>query len=171
MGKPKARINYDQRLYVCEKAPDGKQIRIRFARNEDYSSLVKYSAEMMLEDLLEDPRINDNDRHCIAVQHRINAKKTIVGEKKGRICFMLDVGTYFNLGSQVGGTYVPPDFRGLGIASAGMRAACHLLLQNCKKVTLHVHEANIAAIKLYQKVGFTPSSPYRLIAFPSGENK
>ena len=171
MGKPTPRINYDQRLYACDKPAAGKKLELRYAQPADLDKIANHSANMILEDLLEDPREVDPKLHIASVKHRIKHKKTLVGEKNGKICFLLDIGTYFNLGSQVGGTYVPPEFRGEGIASAGMRAACHQLLQNSKKVTLHVHELNIAAIRLYQKVGFYSSSAYRLISFhPKNKN-
>jgi ribosomal protein S18 acetylase RimI-like enzyme len=165
MGEPPPLVRYDQRLYVSEEAPAGPTIPLRYAEASDLACLVEYSAEMMREDLNDDPLGRDPSKHIAAVQSRIRKKKTLVGEMDGSICFMLDIGTHFRLGSQVGGTYVPPRFRGKGIATKGMREACHRLLRTCDRVTLHVNEANGPAVRCYLNSGFKPGSPYRLATF------
>ena len=165
MGSPEPQVSYDQRLYVCDEAPEGPLLPLRYAQTSDLACLVQYSAEMMREDLDDDPLERDPERHVAAVQSRIRKRKTLVGDAEGGICFMLDIGTHFRLGSQVGGTYVPPEFRGRGIATMGMREACHRLLKTCDRVTLHVNEANVPAVRCYQRSGFRAGAPYRLATF------
>ncbi len=165
MGKPKPRINYAQRLMSCVKPAEGQGMKLRYAKPEDLELLSDYAAEMMLEDLKIDPRREEPEIHKKGVFSRIKNQKTLVGEEGGEICFVLDVGTCFRMGAQVGGTYVPPKFRGRGLGTMGMREACRLLLRDCECVTLHVNEENTAAMRCYDKAGFKSDSPFRLIAF------
>ena len=134
MGSPDYRIFYDQRLYVCEQVPDGDSLKLHYGTMKHFEQIYNHSADMMKQDLLHDPRETDDDFHRAAIQHRLSNQKTLVGFNQGKICFLLDIGTYFNLGAQVGGTYVPTEFRRRGFARSGMRSSCLLLFNQCKKV-------------------------------------
>ena len=61
------------------------------------------------------------------------------------------------------GTWVPPGFRGHGYATEGVRALCQRLLDDHPVITLHVNEANHPAVRVYEKVGFVRTSPFRLL--------
>ncbi|MEC7988173.1 MAG: GNAT family N-acetyltransferase [Myxococcota bacterium] len=164
MGNPKTRIHYNQRLYACTETRPGESIKIRYATKSDLPQLIDFSAEMIKEDLLEDPRLTRPKEHISSVQHRVENHKTLVADRGDKICFTLNVGTFFRMGCQVGGTYVPKEFRGQGLSVKGMRAACLMLLQRCNVVTLHVNEANEPAIRCYHSTGFQPNAAFRLSA-------
>ena len=166
MDKSKVHIHYDQRLYVCKKENlSHPTMPIRFAKNKDFGRILEYSALMMAEDLQIDPLQLYPDRFRKSIQSKIDRFKSIVAEKDGEICYTIDIGTQFGMGCQLGGTYVPPSFRGQGISKKATAAVCELLLQSCDCVTLHVHEKNIPAIRCYESVGFHADAPFRLIAF------
>ena len=162
MNHPDTRIHFDQRLYICKALPQGASIKIRYATMKDLSTLIDYSAEMIAEDLLEDPRLSRPEEHEASVRHRIENHKTLVAEKNHHICFTLNIGTFFRMGCQVGGTYVPKNFRGQGLSTLGMRAACQMLLKRCDVVTLHVNEANEPATRCYRSSGFHSGPAFRL---------
>ncbi|MGC6510332.1 MAG: GNAT family N-acetyltransferase [Myxococcota bacterium] len=162
MNAPKARLFYNQRVYSCIKPSDGPMLPIKKATEAHYSMLHQYAAEMMLEDLKFDPR-SDEHHHERTINSRIQLGKTWVHTVDGQVRFMIDVGMESPKGAQVGGTYVPTDFRGNGLATNGMRAICGELLKRVERVTLHVNEANSAAIRCYERAGFVRKTPYRLI--------
>ena len=164
MGNPQPRIHYNQRLYICHRVTKGESLKIRYATLNDFDHLVQCSAEMHLEDLLEDPRITKPKEHKISVRSRIEQHKTLVAVQDKEICFTLNIGTSFRMGCQVGGTFVPKKFRGQGLSIKGMRAACLMLLRRCNVVTLHVNEANEPAIRCYRSTGFEEGPPFRLSA-------
>ena len=163
MNAPKPRLFYDQRIYSCTEASEGPRLPISKATDTHFSMLHQYAAEMMLEDLNIDPRA-DEHQHERTINTRIQLGKTWVYERHSKLLFMIDVGMESPMGAQVGGTFVPPEFRGQGLASRGMRAICVELLKRVERVTLHVNEANIAAIRCYERAGFVRQTPYRLIA-------
>ena len=158
-------IRYDQRLYVCHTVMPQETLPIRFATKKDFDAVYRYSAQMVVEDLKYDPRLLHPQRHRTSVLSKIERNKCIVAEYEGEICYIIDIGTQFRLGCQLGGTFVPPKFRGKGISTKATAAVCNLMLSSCDCVTLHVHEQNTPAIRCYERVGFQASTPFRLISF------
>ncbi|MCL2276534.1 MAG: GNAT family N-acetyltransferase [Treponema sp.] len=63
---------------------------------------------------------------------------------------------------QVGGVYVHPAFRGLGIAGKMTYEFISSLIEKGKGVTLFVKKNNIAARKLYIRLGFSFIGDYRI---------
>ena len=163
--KETANLVYNQRLYVCHEVPKQDEIPIRFATKKDMDVVYQYSAQMVLEDLKYDPRILHPQRFRNSIQSKIERNKCIVAEHNHEICYIIDIGTQFRLGCQLGGTFVPPKFRGKRISTKATAAVCSLMLSSCDCVTLHVHEQNTPAIRCYERVGFQASTPFRLISF------
>lgn len=63
---------------------------------------------------------------------------------------------------QIGGVYVRPDYRGLGIASAMGAAFARDLLSTGRGLTLFVKKQNHTARKVYLRIGFTVLEDYRI---------
>ncbi|MFT5679351.1 MAG: GNAT superfamily N-acetyltransferase [Myxococcota bacterium] len=163
LGQTDPKTFFNQRLYSCTRVMAGERLPIRLATVEDAERIAPLSAAMMVEDLGEDPRIPDPAAHLESVRRRCAGSRTLLGMRDGELCFLLNVGTFCDDGVQVGGTYVPPEFRGQGIATAGMRAAVSALLPMTRCITLHVNEANQPAVRCYERTGFTRMTPFRLI--------
>lgn len=160
---------YHQRLYVCRTAPPGPSVPgFRKARTDEWPQIADHASRMELEDLGRDPAEDDAELHERVIKDRIAQGKTLVMERDGRIVFQINLGTTSADGCQVGGTYVPPRFRRRGLSIEGMRAAVRYLLRRYPLVSLHVNEANIAAVRAYERVGFTEYAPYRLLTVPRG---
>lgn len=156
-------VFYDQRLYVCREPSPGPRLPLRPARTDEIPLIIEMAGQMMSEDLGVDPRRKEPNRHRQAIRHRVDEGRTLVGEQDGEIAFLLDVGTRRREGAQVGGTFVPPRFRGQGLSVMGMRAACDRLLREMEMVSLHVNEANVPAVRCYQRAGFQRDVPFRLL--------
>ena len=155
---------YDQRLYLTDVLPPGPvPTGLRRARNTEWPLLAERAARMEWEDLGRDPSRDDPELHARVVQDRIASGKTLVMEEDGHLVFQLNLGTSTRDGIQVGGTYVPPRFRGRGLSVRGMHAALAMLLRRHPRVTLHVNERNTPAVRCYERVGFQPYAPYRLV--------
>ncbi len=165
VGDPPARIRFDQRLYTARSVEPGASLVVEKARAEDVPVLADYSGLMMAEDLGLDPRTVDPTGHQRRVRGRVARGSTWVHRREGRIAFCVDVGTDFALGAQIGGTFVPPEFRGQGIATAAMRGVTAQLLRRVPMVTLHVNEANLPAVRCYESAGFERDAPFRLVSW------
>lgn len=154
---------HDQRLYVCERAlPSEPLAGFRRAHLGDLDVLVAQSAAMEWEDVGRRVLARDPVGYRAIVQRRVESGQTWVVERQGALLFQINVGTVTRWGVQVGGTFVPPEHRGQGMATAGMTELCRRLLLRHRAVTLHVHEANTAAVRAYERAGFVRDAAYRL---------
>ena len=155
---------YDQRLYEASEAPIGVGIPgFRRAYLEEWRTIAQNCGLMEEEDLGINPYEENPILHERAVRERIKVGRTYVISLRGEIVFQINIGTVTPWGCQVGGTYVPPKWRGHDVASHGMAELNRQLLQSHPIVTLHVNEANTPAVRLYEKTGFVRSTPMRLI--------
>lgn len=155
---------YDQRLYVIRDRPLGPPVYgFRRARPAEWKTISIQAGLMEQEDLGRNPRQHYPVVHDQVVRERVKNGRTWVISRDRQILFQINIGTALDIGSQVGGTWVPPEHRGQGLATDGMRALCQHLLGYHPFVSLHVNEANAAAVRVYEKVGFVPHAPFRLI--------
>ena len=154
---------YDQRLYTMSRLRSPERVQgFRVAQDKDWKTIAEQSAAYALEDLGEHAPDSDASQIGHVVRERIRDGRTFVLTRDNDVVFHVHVGARGAHGCMVGGTYVPPKWRGQGIASAGMRATCATLLQRWPTVTLHVNEANLPAVRLYETVGFQPHAAFRL---------
>jgi ribosomal protein S18 acetylase RimI-like enzyme len=63
---------------------------------------------------------------------------------------------------QIGGVYVHPDYRGLGIAQCMTFALVRLLSTHCRGLSLFVKKHNHTAVRVYDRVGFEIAGDYRI---------
>jgi predicted GNAT family acetyltransferase len=165
-GGARAARSHDQHLYTLrqgELAASEDPAGFRKATPADREAVAQGAAEMELEDIGVDPRLPDPSHHVAVVTDRIRAGRTWLIERDGEIVFQVNVGTSHPIGCQIGGTWVPRRLRGQGLAQAGIRATCRRLLGQHPCVTLHVNEANLAAVRVYERVGFVRTAAFRLL--------
>ena len=63
---------------------------------------------------------------------------------------------------QIGGVYVPPGFRGKGFAAAVMEGLTSDILSRGLGACLFVKDANVPALRLYEKTGFRDRGAFRI---------
>jgi hypothetical protein len=124
------------------------------ARILDAPEITANSAEQHREDLHDDREAADGrgfrERHANDVR---DGRWWVVRER-GRIVFQVHVGASSEGVVQLGGVFVPPDLRGRGHATAGVRGICARLFERFETVTLYCDEANERARRVYERVGF-----------------
>lgn len=164
LGSPRPRTWFDQRLYVCPAPTPGPRLRLRPARPDELPLVAAMSAAMMREDLGVDPQADDPEDFLARTRARVLSGRCLLGLEDDRVVFKVDVGSRYGQGTQVGGTYVPMEARGRGVATAGMRALCDALGSRTPRVSLHVNEANLPAVRSYERAGFVRDAAFRLAA-------
>lgn len=165
-GSDPTRLFRAQRLYRISADDMGPFVtrELRAATQAELDQVVEAAGRMHEEDLGVDPRTFDPEGFRRRCADRITRGRTFVLLQEGRLAFKADVGTRCAGGAQIEGVYTAPEFRRRGLATLAMGQLCRTLLSGLPRVTLHVDEANHAAITLYKKVGFVSSSPFRLVA-------
>jgi RimJ/RimL family protein N-acetyltransferase len=165
LGCPGYRVFYDQRLYCCDRPPEGPALVPEPARPADVPRVAWLQREMLQEDLgLAAGRIDVVNQEQRVRERVEQGRMFVLRDPDGDIVFTIDGGNMGPHGTQVGGTYTVPDARGQGIATRAMRGLCGLLLERVPWVTLHVNEANTAAVRVYERSGFQPVAPFRLMS-------
>jgi len=154
-------VSHAQRLYVAETPPVAGELDVVRAAPADAAQIAELAAAMEREDLGRDPA-RDPVAHRAVVDERIADGRSWIARQDGAISFMVHVGTRHPLGAQIGGTYVPPRFRGQGLSVRGMAVVTRALLAEHPRVTLHVREANTPAVRAYERVGFRRAAAFRL---------
>jgi len=88
--------------------------------------------------------------------------RILAAKLDGRFVGKINVSAVSFTRFQVGGVYVHPDFRGLGIAGKMASVFISSLIEKGKGVTLFVKKKNAAARKLYTRLGFSYINDYRI---------
>lgn len=156
--------HFDQRLYTCAKpSSEPQDTGVRLATLADQTEVMRNARAMEIEDLGRDPATEDPGSFANSTVDRIHDGRTWVSGPLGSIVFQVSVGTRSDHGCQVGGTWVPIEQRGRGVATRAMRTVTARLLLQHPIVTLHVNEANTPAVSAYERAGYHRGAAYRLI--------
>jgi RimJ/RimL family protein N-acetyltransferase len=96
------------------------------------------------------------------VEQSIRGGQVLLAEYSGRIVGKVNVNAASSTWTQIGGVYVKPEFRGLGIASRMVAVFVQGLLPGRMGVSLFVKKTNVSARSVYRRIGFAPLDTYRI---------
>lgn len=127
---------------------------IERAEERDLDAVVMHSALQHCEDLKDDRQAMDPEG--FAERHRKDLRdgRWWVIRERGRIAFQVHVGVRSPWVVQIGGVFTPPDLRNRGHAKRGIAAISARLLDERPNVSLFCAEDNLAARRVYERVGF-----------------
>lgn len=94
---------------------------------------------------------------------RIQSGHTWVIEEKGEIVFQVHAAPVLNDACQLVGTYVPPNFRGMGWSTAGIRGFLGEMIPRTGAIVLRVTDSNTAAVRAYTRNGFQPLARFGVL--------
>ncbi len=92
----------------------------------------------------------------------IARRQILIAEICGRLVGKININAVSFTRYQIGGVFVHPDFRGLGIARRMAAEFVSVLINEGKGVTLFVKKSNAAARRLYTGLGFSATGDYRI---------
>ncbi len=169
---PPRLVREEQPFYVLDRdgfsaaeSPPPPRVRLRRARPDDLDVLVTSSADMLREEILDDPRERDPVGFRAQVWRMIREGDIFVGEQAGRVVFKAHASVRTPLAAQVSGVYTLPEHRGNGNARAAMHALSERLLRDHPQLCLYVNAGNQAAIRTYEGAGFRRAGTFSSIFF------
>jgi uncharacterized protein len=100
------------------------------------------------------------------VAQLISRHWSFVRIEDGRVVFKAEVAAATPHACQVQDVYVAPDRRGEGLASAGVAAVVATALREIAPVVaLYVNDGNVAARRVYEKIGFRQTETFTTVLF------
>lgn len=139
----------------------------RLSQSGDFPRVEKASAAMFTEELGFSPYAQGASQYRERVRGLINSGHSIIAVDPGssEIVFKADFGAVSPEVVQVQGVWVRPSHRGRGLAGPGMAAVVEHGLKLAPTVSLYVNSYNTAAIRTYERVGFTQVGTFATILF------
>ncbi len=161
-----ARLFRRHRLYVIRpgQLTVSGHAGVRLATARDLDRSANFAACMQSEELGLDPRQVDQTRFRHRVARLISNEQFYILPIGDTHAFQASASAQCVEGAQVEAVYVPPNLRGRGWATQGLAGMCEGLFTRFPLVTLHVNEDNHAAVRLYERLGFTADAAFRLIS-------
>lgn len=180
----RARLDRQQHLYVLRRDTWFDQVHpklrgrfeptgVRRARLDQLEPIYLTSAQMHLEETLEDPLELQPEAFRKHVRHRIQSGRSFAWfDAHRRLIFKTDLSACSGFGAQISGVFTPPRFRGQGIATRALFDICEELFESgLPRITLYVNAENEAAHRVYQKVGFQYHADYQTVFVESLHEK
>jgi RimJ/RimL family protein N-acetyltransferase len=144
--------------------PPPRGVRVRSADVDDLPALVEASRASLLEEDRPDPSETDPAGFKRWVSARV--KQAVVAEERGRVGFVGYADVRSPRGWLLQGVYTWPSFRRRGLARAGVAELCRRALADAAEhVQLAVVDGNVAAIGLYEQLGFVRFARLRTVLF------
>jgi len=161
------RIDYD--LMSSDIMPEPKAFAagpkgliIRAPNDRDVDELIALQAAYEKEEVVPQNGVFDPDVSRLNLKHILSTEHVLLAELGGRIVGKINTSAESFTRHQIGGVYVRPDCRGLGIALRMTSIFTEGILARGKGITLFVKKRNAAARAVYQKAGFKILAEYRI---------
>lgn len=139
---------------------------LRPAEVTELEALLKTDLAMVVEELGFDPFSHDIMSFRRGWLRRIREQRAwVIGILGQPPIFKVDQSAVSDEVVQLAGVYTQPAWRGRGIAQRAVGEMCRMLLEEVPVVTLYVHRNNVAAIRLYESLGFAPAGRVRSVWF------
>ncbi|WP_344258660.1 GNAT family N-acetyltransferase [Streptomyces sodiiphilus] len=100
------------------------------------------------------------------VAETVGAGRCFARVEDGRIVFKAEIGAVTPQVCQLQGVWTAPEYRGRGLATAGMAAVVrHALTATAPVVSLYVNDFNAPALAVYRRLGFTETGTLMSVLF------
>jgi len=134
----------------------------------DMDSLVALHAAYEKEEVLSAGRKLNPAASRLHMEKIFATEQMLVAELGGRLVGKINTNAIAFTRYQVGGVYVHPDYRGLGIARRMAGEFVASLVAQGKGISLFVKKSNTAARRVYQGIGFETLGDYRINYYQRG---
>jgi hypothetical protein len=158
-------IDYD--LMLLDRQPQkGKpcssNLVLRIPQMIDLDAIAPLQAAYEKEEVLPAGSIFSPAASRMNIANIIANGRLLAAQLDGRLVGKINVNAVSFTRYQVGGVYVHPDFRGMGIARCMAEEFISSLVSEGRGVTLFVKKNNTAARRLYLGLGFSVREDYRI---------
>jgi len=129
---------------------------------EDEKQLFALQSAYEQEEVLPVGAVFDPAASRLNLQHILSREHVLIAELDSQVIGKINTSAQSFTRYQIGGVYVRPDCRGLGIGVKMTSVFAKSLLALGKGLTLFVKKRNAAACKVYRRAGFAVLADYRI---------
>lgn len=139
---------------------------VRPARPDELDLVVPAAAAMFHEELEASPFERDGG---IGFRARLSAliaqQRILVRIEDGQVIYKAEIGSVSADATQIQGVWVRPDLRGAGLGTAAMSTTLRYALRLAPLATLYVNDFNVAARRVYTRLGMTQVGTFATVLF------
>ena len=129
---------------------------------EDEEGLFALQSAYEQEEVLSAKSVFNPAVSRLNLQQLLSREQVLVAELDGQVVGKINTSARSFTRFQIGGVYVRPDCRGLGIGAKMTVDFSQKLLAQGRGLTLFVKKRNVAARKVYRRAGFAVLADYRI---------
>ncbi len=153
-------------LAIGEAAPVAPDPQVRLVRAHEIGALYPAAVAMYLEEVGVLPAAEGDNTYRDRVHDLVRARRAYARFVDGKVVFKAEVAVVTRHTAQIQGVWVAPEWRGRGIATAGMSAVvADVLRRLAPTVSLYVNDYNAAARRVYERCGFRQVGTFATVLF------
>ncbi|SHG75633.1 hypothetical protein SAMN05443575_2706 [Jatrophihabitans endophyticus] len=167
-GRPRAIRDRQPLLALHDAAtlPPGDET-VRRVQPAQLDAYVPAAAEMFTEELGVSPyqcaAAGDYRRRVASLVRE--GRAFAVFDRDGRVAFKADLGAVSRQTCQVQGVWVRPELRGRGLGTRALAGVLAHALTTAPTVSLYVNDFNVAARRMYARLGMVPAATLSTVLF------
>jgi predicted GNAT family acetyltransferase len=154
-------------LATDRQAPVAADPDVHLVRPDQVDILFPASVAMYTEEVGVSPTADGGERsYRERVADLVRSRRAYAKILDGRVVFKAELAVVTKHTAQVQGVWTAPEFRGKGLATAGMAAVVHDALRRvAPSVSLYVNDYNTPARRVYERCGFRQVGTFATILF------
>jgi predicted GNAT family acetyltransferase len=139
---------------------------VRLVRPDEVHALYPASVAMYTEEVGVAPAADGDPSYHDRVLDLVRARRAYARIVNGRVIFKAEVAVVTRHTAQIQGVWTDPEFRGRGLATAGMAAVAEDVLRRvAPTVSLYVNDFNEPARRAYARCGFHQVDTFATVLF------
>jgi ribosomal protein S18 acetylase RimI-like enzyme len=153
-------LDYGPAITTLRAGPAG--LRIRTPEYHELENILPLQAAYEREEVLPQGSSFNMAACRLNLEHIFKEQQILVAELGGRIVAKANTSALSFTRVQIGGVFVRPDCRGLGIARRLCAELAGILKRSGWDLSLFVKKWNYSAQRVYRSIGFKPIADYRI---------
>jgi ribosomal protein S18 acetylase RimI-like enzyme len=165
--EPIGRVDYYLMAYDAGKTSPKRFDRtpgltLRPVRQSDYKALFEMQMNYEIEEVAINLKRYRPELARLSLSRILSQEDMLVAEYKGKLVGKINTNARSFTRRQLGGVYVKPPFRRMGVASSMIDAMIEKLTQENSAISLYVRKSNKPALFVYTRAGFRTVADYRI---------
>jgi GNAT superfamily N-acetyltransferase len=163
--EPIGRVDYFLMAYDAASSKHFERtpgLMLRSAKESDYPALFEMQISYEMEEVAINLKRYKPELARLSLAHILAQEDMLVAEYEGKLVGKINTNARSFTRKQLGGVYVKPPFRRMGIASSMIDAMVEKLTQEKTAISLYVRKTNTPALLVYKRAGFHIVADYRI---------